>query len=527
MIKNVHKESQDTFVCPVCVAFESLGKRRGALLFLILAGALALRLVHISSQSLWLDESLGILFSQSPKQEFFPLLRLDVHPPLYFMILRAVLFLGANPLILRLVSVVFGMAGLGVFYLALSSETDKESLVLTLFFLALSPLAVHYSQEIRMYGLLFLLTNLTLWSLLRFIKKPELQPFILFCLFSVLSIYTHYFAGVFVLGCLVFLAWERIRDEKSFFKGIFDSFLTAVLILVLYLPWLGTFFSHLFSSSLEGMHAQSHFRHVALTLTEYFTQLFGGVIPWVPLEKDLIVYTHPSYLGSLGWILFSLFILALFIYGLSVLRKERRIFRLVVSILGTGMILTLLHLAMQGRFYSRCFIIFLPLVFYVLARGIAALNLRILKMAALIYLSLCLLVPTLFYLSIDIRDVSLPLSRYLKETIAPQDLIIHTSKFSYFPLKIYIPDSRQYLVQTPLLLKQERILAGHDLVSCSDALPSAKRIWLVIEYWGKPFRWDKVEFWTRSWLGPGWNVAIPSSYSMGVKNCTLVKCERQ
>jgi hypothetical protein len=275
------------------------------------------------------------------------------------------------------------------------------------------------------------------------------------------------------------------------------------------------------------MHAQSHFRHFTLTLTEYFTQFFGSVVPWVPLEENLLLNTSPYHLGSLGWILFFLFIVAFFVYGLAVLRKERRIFCLTISLLGTGLILTLIHLAMQGRFYSRCFIIFLPLVFYVLARSIAALKLRILRMAALIYLSLCLLVPTLFYLSIDIRDVSLQLSRYLKETASPQDLIIHTSKFSYFPLKIYMPDSRQYLVQTPLLLQQERILAGHDLVSRSDALPSAKRIWLVIEYWGKPFRWDTVDFWTCSWLGPGWNVAIHASYTMGVKNCTLVRCERR
>ena len=524
----MNKETPDAFICPVCVAFESLHKRRGALLFPVLAAGLILRLVHISSQSLWLDESLGILFSQSPRADFFPLLRLDVHPPLYFMILRAVLFLGANPLILRLVSVVFGMAGLVVFYLALSSETDNPGLVLSLFFLAISPLAVHYSQEIRMYGLLFLLTNLTLWALLHFTKKPELQPFLLFCLSSVLCLYTHYFAGVFVLGCLVFLAWERIGEEKSFFKGLFDSLRTAALILVLYLPWLGTFFSHLFSSSLEGMHSQSHFRSMALTFVEYFTQFFGGVvIPWVPLEKNLLVDTHPYHLGSLGWILFFLFIVALFICGVSVLRKERRIFRLVVSILGTGLIITLFHLALQGRFYSRCFIIYLPLVFFVLSRGLLALPSRLLKMGGLIYLALCLLVPTLLYLSIDIRDVTLPLSRHLSSASDPNDIIVHTSKFTYFPLKIYMPDSRQYLVQTPLLLQQERILAGHDLISRSDALPSAKRIWLVIEYWGKPFRWDKVEFWTRSWLGPGWNVAIPASYTMGVKNCTLVRCERR
>jgi len=525
----MNKESPDTFVCPVCVAFESLRKRRGALLFPILAAALILRLVHISSQSLWLDESLGILFSQSPRADFFPLLRLDVHPPLYFMILRAVLFLGANPLILRLVSVVFGMAGLVVFYLALSSETDNESLLLSLFFLALSPLAVHYSQEIRMYGLMFLLANLTLWAILRFTRKPELQQFLVFCLSSVLCLYTHYFAGVFVLGCLVFLAWERIGEEGSFFKGLFDSLRTGAVILILYIPWLGTFFSHLFSSSLGGMHAQSHFRHVTLTLTEYFTQFFGSVVPWVPLEKNFLQETNPYHLGSLGWILFFLFIVALFIFGLSILRKERRIFRLVVSILGTGLILTLFHLALRGRFYSRCFIIFLPLVFYVLSRGLVALPFRILRMGGIIYLAVCLLVPTLFYLSIDIRDVSLPLSRKLNEAVGPGDIIVHTSKFSYFPLKVYLPQARQFLIESPPLLRQERLLAGCNLVSLMDSLPPADRMWLIIEYWGKPFRWDKVDFWTKSWLGQGWHSVIDGTFTFtrGVKNCTLVRCERE
>jgi uncharacterized membrane protein len=493
----------------------------------ILCAALMLRLWGLREKSLWLDESLGLFFAASRARDFFPLLSLDVHPPLYFMLLRILFFLSKSPVFWRIFSVVCGTASLAVFHLSLKSRAHKGALLLSLILLTISPVMVHYSQEIRMYALLVLLTSLAFWSCLLFIEKPELSGFALFCLFSVLSIYTHYFAGVFIIGCLVFLAWERGRFHENLFMGAWDAFRTAILIAVLYLPWMHVFFRHLYSSSLGGKHAQSHFSGLLQTMTEYFTQFFGGVIPWAPLEKTILFNSNPWHLGSLGWILFFLFIMILFGYGLNILRKETRLFRALTSILAVGAIVTFIHLTLKGRFYPRCFIIYLPLVFYILARGMIAIPMRFVRLACMVYLSLCLLIPALLYLSIDIRDVSLPLSRILKEETSPDDIILHTNKFSYFPMKIYLPDKRQFLADTPSLLLQERTLAKADLIDNARGLSSARRIWLVVEYWGAPAPSDDPDFWLNDWLGSSWTFGKPLFLSMGVKKCTVIKCDRK
>lgn len=506
---------------------DSNNRKQSLVVGLIVCAAFILRLWNLLGKSLWLDESLGILFASSASRDFFPLLSMDVHPPFYFILLRLLFFLSKSPVFLRFFSVSCGAATLLIFYLSMKSRAHKGALLLSLVFLAISPVMVHYSQEIRMYALLALLTSASFWSCLYFIEKPGLSEFSLFCLFSVLSIYAHYFAGVFILGCLFYIAWERGRFHKNIPQGAWESFRTGIIITALYLPWLPVFFKHLFSSSLEGKHAQSHSFRVLQTLSEYFTQAFGGVVSWVPLEKTLLFSAHPWQIGSLGWISFFLFILILFCCGIHILKREDRVFRALLSILATGAVITLFHLALRGRFYSRCFIVYLPLIFYILARGMIAIPSRVIRLLCMIYFSLCLLVPSLLYLAIDVRDVSLPLMRILREASAPDDAILHTGKFSYFPLKIYLPDNRQFLADTPHLLLQERSLAKSDLISDPRALSSYKRVWLVVEYWGNPAPSDDPDYWINSWLGSDWISANPIFLNMGVKKCALIRCERR
>jgi|GEM_PF-580284 len=495
--------------------------------FAILFMGFFLRLINLGEKSLWLDESLGILFAQNPIARFFDLLRMDVHPPLYFLVLKLLLLFSANPVFLRIFSVICGTAGLAVIYPAFKRRGERNTVFLCLFFLALSPLAIHYSQEIRMYALFFLLGNLTLWSALRFAEKSEFQPFVVFSVCSAIILYVHYFAGVFVAGCLFFIAWERMREHKNVLQGLREAFHTALLIVILYIPWISTFLRHFSSASMGGKHSQSHIAHFSRNLAEYFTQMFGGVMAWAPLEKILLFRTNPYHLGSLGWILFFVFILFFLVRGIYESRKEGRFFRALVSVMGAGFILTFIHLAFKGRFYSRCFIIFLPALFYMLARGILSMKMKILRVGAMVYFSICLLFPAIFYLSVDMRDVSLPLSRLLSEATAKQEPILHTGKFSYFPQKIYLPEKKQYLADTPLLLMQERWLAGKELMENVDSLGNCPRIWLVIEYWGAPSAWDDVEYWEGRFFGSDWRLVPVTSLNMGVKKCTVYTCERK
>ena len=117
----------------------TISKRETVTVALILFVAFILRMVRLSGMSLWLDEALGISMAMRPFPEMFSLIRLDVHPPLYHLLLKGMLHISASPFFLRLTSVFFGIAAIGVFYLAMRCHAKASALSLALIFLTLSP----------------------------------------------------------------------------------------------------------------------------------------------------------------------------------------------------------------------------------------------------------------------------------------------------------------------------------------------------------------------------------------------------
>jgi uncharacterized membrane protein len=494
---------------------------------IIFISAFLIRLVNINNKSLWLDECISILFAGKSLSELFCFLNMDVHPPLYYLLLKFFLLISSNPVFLRFISVFFGTLSIVVFYFTFRKRANQGALILTLIFLSISPLSIHYSQEIRMYAFLMFLVMLSVWAALRFVEGPELLPFLLFSLVCTALIYTHYFAGIFVIALLFYIAWERFLFTGEFKTALMDALRTGLLISIMYIPWLAVFFKHFLSSSVGGKHSQDHFSHISRTIVEYFTQIFGAWMPWAPFEKIILFKSNPWNLGSFGWLFFFLFIVTLFIFGFYKIKKtEGKLFRLFISTIGVGFLLTSIHLLLRGRFYSRCFIIYLPFIFYILSFAIINLPFRLLRTAAASYLGLCLILPASLYLAIDLRDVSLPLKKRLEEAAEKGEPVLHTSINSFFPVQIYLPEYEHYLIAKPTFLFQERRLAGENLIFNRREFGDKKRVWLVVEFWGKPGPWDLNNGWPQYWLGKNWTSSPVSTFSMGIKKCVLYKCDK-
>src|SRR5581483_6258731 len=129
--------------------------------------AWTLRLAHLGTMSLWWDESLSwyralqdlptILSNTILIQN---VVTHDLHPPLYFVLLHfAVLLIGTTEFALRFASTCANVLTLAMLYpLArlLFGARSKPLGMLTVFFGALSPFYVWYSQEARPYALVLL-----------------------------------------------------------------------------------------------------------------------------------------------------------------------------------------------------------------------------------------------------------------------------------------------------------------------------------------------------------------------------------
>lgn len=208
--------------------------------------AVALRSLRLDFQPLWWDEGYSIWFAHLPLGEMLRRTAEDIHPPLYYALLGgwSQLF-GLAPAALRLFSVGVGVLAVGLMFGVGASLGGRRAGWLAAFLLAISPLYVFYSQEVRMYALV------ALWSLLatglaaawlgltRSRRLAGHSPWMLagYVAAVVLALYTQYYAGFLAVGLAAAGLWVLWRRRAPWRRGA--AWLVAqASALLLYLPWL-------------------------------------------------------------------------------------------------------------------------------------------------------------------------------------------------------------------------------------------------------------------------------------------------
>lgn len=138
------------------------------MLFLVLLVGLLVRLISLN-QSLWIDEATNALVSKMSIADIFAkFLPNDVHPPLYYLILKYwVAVFGNSEISLRIPSVVFGIAAIYVTYLIAQKLVDTKAALISALLMSTSGLAIYYSQEARLYALTTLLVSLAVYLYLK------------------------------------------------------------------------------------------------------------------------------------------------------------------------------------------------------------------------------------------------------------------------------------------------------------------------------------------------------------------------
>jgi 4-amino-4-deoxy-L-arabinose transferase-like glycosyltransferase len=200
------------------------------LLALILLG-FGLRVLRLDFQPLWWDEGYSVWFATHPLGQMVALTAQDIHPPLYYALLHGwTSLLGAGPVVLRLFSVAVGVLIIPAIYRAARCMFSSRAALLAALLAAVSPLAIYYSQEIRMYGLVALFSTgilLAAWHALappratdperiRGPKRPTnaalaLVPYVLL---MTAALYTQYYVVFLPVGLTLFALWRWWHDKK-------------------------------------------------------------------------------------------------------------------------------------------------------------------------------------------------------------------------------------------------------------------------------------------------------------------------
>ena len=237
-------------------------KRRflAAALFILLL-ATALRFYRLDAQSFWNDEGNSARLSERSLALILEGTASDIHPPLYYLLLRGWReLLGDSEFGLRSLSAFAGVAVVAL-VVALGRVAypgrGRPTALLAGLLAALSPALIYYSQEARMYALLALWAALSTLLLLRLPGRAYSHRLALaYVLTSAAGLYTHYFYPAVLLWqnilVLIHIGHEARSPHPltsspphpsvpSPLRRLGHWAALMLLTLLLYLPWLPIF----------------------------------------------------------------------------------------------------------------------------------------------------------------------------------------------------------------------------------------------------------------------------------------------
>lgn len=291
--------------------------------------ALVLRLFHLGAWSFWEDEALTILLARQPVSNLVSIMATaDVHPPLYFLLVKAFMLLGQTEFIIRLPSALASTGAVFVLYLIGRDLFDEKVGLTGALLLAISPLQLLYAQEARMYAQLLLLTCLSGWTFIRAMRGQSRRWWAFFVISAALACYTAYFIfPVFLAMGLYVLLIDRTR------KNIWRFGLSMLLAAGLYLPWLAVLFSQTRSVMASFWLERPHPLTLLTTLSGFF---IGVSLPafWIAVSLGvtlMIIFVilnnvrHALMTGSadsraLLWLILWIFVPLLGLYLISLVR---------------------------------------------------------------------------------------------------------------------------------------------------------------------------------------------------------------
>ena len=206
----------------------------GCILFFIAGLALILRLIGIDKPGgLWHDEI--DTYNIASNTSIFNLINASLPRPLYYIFLHYwMVFFGDADLTLRFLSVTFGVISVPVMYFAgreIEKYFNKEKLsgvssvgTAAALLISVNSFLIYYSQEVRQYSFLALISALSAWFTLKIINKPNKLNYFLFFIINAAFLATHFISVLIVIPEIIILCIYLFLNNKeklfSFLKNL-------------------------------------------------------------------------------------------------------------------------------------------------------------------------------------------------------------------------------------------------------------------------------------------------------------------
>lgn len=452
------------------------------LLGIIIVGVL-LRSYHLTSRSLWFDESFSWRLIQFPFQEMITRAAADVHPPFYYVMLRAwAVVFGSSVLSLRSFSVTLSALTIAAAYLFTSTAfKSRRAGLLAAALLAVSGWQIAFAWEARMYTLGTALALLSSWLLVRAVRQPSLTAWIYYAIIATLFAYTHYFSfftlaahALVAAGYIVIRARGRL-GEIIHSRLFWHAGLAGALVVLLYVPWIPTLLR-------QNQQVQASFwvpAPVQWSVADTFYRFFFPTVQEPPHAWPAAALTAASLL------------VVVIIWIVLALRRRHRFEHWLLILTGAVPVIAALVTSYLGQsLYQDRFLVFAN-IFVLIAVAVFAAGLRPARAAfAISFILLLTLVVSFvrYWQALDIPNrpgVRGAVSAVVAARQADQPVVIG-SPFIFFPADYYMRTARQ---DAPRLLSASFELAhfaGGPIISPGDiiSLPAlaasrASRLWVI------------------------------------------------
>lgn len=225
----------------------------------------------LGGKYIWTDEAYSLNLIKHSYPEICATTAADVHPPLYYILLKfCIQPFGYSLIAAKLFSIMPYILILMIGGIELKKIFNAKIAIAFMILFLLFPFSLLYAVEIRMYSLAALFVFINGIYAYQYYEKNSKPDYWIWIVSGVCASYTHYFAMVSV-GTIYLLLLIAICFKK---KALLKHWFIAVLMtFILYLPWLGCFIKQLiYKVNNDYWISEIHF----WTIREYAKTMFSA-----------------------------------------------------------------------------------------------------------------------------------------------------------------------------------------------------------------------------------------------------------
>jgi mannosyltransferase len=439
--------------------------------------ASGLRFAMLGSNSLWFDEALIARVAQLRWQEIIPtLVVIDVHPPLYFLLMKAWVGLaGTSEAALRFPSALASVVSVLLTYCVMRRMAPERVSLLGALLAGVSPFAVMAGQEARMYALLEMLTLASTLAVILSVERGGAWRWAAYAVLAAAMIYTHYLGIIILAAHGLWIVWFNRAHLRAWLLATGGT-------IVLYGPWIPSLWHQSMVNELHYV----WFRHPvgSADLTGLLGLLaFGG-----SLLGTSSFFAAGSLDPAVQWIVLLPFLFLVW-RGMVAQSADRRDLALLGLCLGLPIGTMLLVSLIKPAFYARWFSFLAPFYAMFVAFGIVetarrVATRRVALLAALVVGVVSCSVPVFaqYYFDPGFRPYRWRDAAALVRAHAePQDFILYIHHASAVAFGYYFREPHPSLTLTPV----EAVGGltdgpGFTVRQARELAARYRRVWLVI-----------------------------------------------